>query len=499
MGKGKLFLFLNLSFLGGIFLFWLFQVSLILIYLFGAALIILGVSFWQDKKIRSFYLLLIFAAAGLFRGFFSDIKEVKENNIENFSEKEAIVEGVVSEEVLQTEKNTKIVLSKLNFKFLENKENFSPDSKILVFSEPYAFYEEGYILEAKGEISKPKMIESFNYPKYLKQKSIIFLMFKPEIKIIGKEKQKFLYNLVLNTKTKFKEAANYVLPHPHSSILTAMILGFQNEIPKDIKESFRKSGTIHIMAVSGFNISIIAATLLFLLLGIGFSRKGAFYFTTFGIIFFVILVGAPPSAIRAGIMGFLFLLAIHLGRLSRAANAVIFTASLMLFIEPSLLESISFELSFLATLGIIYFYPLFLETFFEKVPDFLKLKSVFFVTISAQILTLPVIIHNFKEMSLIAPLINILVLPVVPLITILGLLSLLLYFVFKIFGLVFAWPSFLLIEYLLRVVITGGNFPLSTIKIEWFNGFFVAIYYLILIFVYFYLKNKTNAREKNNI
>ncbi len=510
MSKGRIFLLLNLSFVGGVFLFMLFKMSLVFIYFLGVGFIILAAVFWKEKKVKLIAFLGLFFILGFLRGYLHENKILEEKSAYNsLIDKEVILKGMVSGEIFESEKSSQIVLSRLSLRSaVPSATTALPlPGKILLFAEHGVFYDYGTLLQVKGKVSLAKPFGYFDYPRYLQQQRIYAIIFRPEISAIKENQGNFLlapttnilvwgHSQVFKVKDKFKEAAGYILPEPGVSVFKAMTLGLKKEVPKEVKENFRRSGVSHLMAVSGLHVSIIAMILLFLLLGLGLWRKHAFYLALAGIFFFVILVGAPPSAIRAGIMGFLLLLAVHLGRLSRATSAIVFAAAVMLLINPILIETVSFQLSFLATLGIIHLFPLFEKLFLIQVPDILKLKSIFWVTISAQAATLPVIIYHFKEASIIAPLINILVLPVVPFIMTFGLIAVFFYLLAKILGLVLAWPCFLLLEYLLFVVKLGSSFRFAAFEIKNFNLFFLIIYYLALIWLYFYLKKKIREKEK---
>jgi competence protein ComEC len=199
------------------------------------------------------------------------------------------------------------------------------------------------------------------------------------------------------------------------------------------------------------------------------------------------MIGAPASAIRAAIMGILYLTAQYFGRISSGERPVVFAATLMLFFNPLLLRyDVGFQLSFLAILGIVYFY----QFFFEKFKKFPKLiKESLASTLSAQIFTFPILIYNFGQISLISPLSNVLILPILPAITILG-------FIFSFFGIIFkpigyflSFPCWLLLSYLLKVVDFCSKIPYSFLILK-VNFLFLLISYSILIPLALHLNKK---------
>jgi len=191
------------------------------------------------------------------------------------------------------------------------------------------------------------------------------------------------------------------------------------------------------------------------------------------------MTGLQPSAIRAGIMGGLFLLAQYLGRLNVSSRAIVFAATLMLAHNPSLLKlDVGFQLSFLAMMGIIYLVPIF-QNLLHKAPDFLQLKNISIMTISAQVFTLPILIYNFGYFSAIAPLTNVLVVPLLPFIMGLGFVFALSGTILSYFGWFFSLPVWLLLTYLIKIVdwFSGFSFSAFVFEISWL---WLLISYLIL-------------------
>ena len=166
-------------------------------------------------------------------------------------------------------------------------------------------------------------------------------------------------------------------------------------------------------SVTGMNITIIATMIMGMMLWVGFWRSHAFYLTILFIVLFVAMIGFPPSAVRAGIMGGLFLLAAHVGRLSSARGAIVGASAMMLAINPMLLRfDTGFQLSFAAMLGIITFGEFF-EKKLSKVPNWelFPLRKTLGMTFAAQLGTAPVLLLYFDTFSFVTPLTNILVVP----------------------------------------------------------------------------------------
>ncbi|MEK7202807.1 MAG: ComEC/Rec2 family competence protein, partial [Patescibacteria group bacterium] len=257
-----------------------------------------------------------------------------------------------------------------------------------------------------------------------------------------------------------------------------------------IRKQFAQVGLTHIMAVSGFNVSILASVVLILLLGIGFSRNQSFYLSIIILLNYIILVGAPASATRAGLMGFLVLLGIHLGRLSKITNGLVLTAVILLLINPKLLrDDIGFQLSFLALAGLIYVSPI-LENFLAriKIPELKGLRNCLAITLSAQIFTWPISAYNFSQISLIAPIANLLVVWLIPLLTIVILLALSASFILPGLANLFFVPAMLGFKYILFIVQLMAKMPHSYLETTYVSWIGLGIYYLAIIILIIYFK-----------
>jgi competence protein ComEC len=224
-------------------------------------------------------------------------------------------------------------------------------------------------------------------------------------------------------------------------------------------ENYNRSGTSHIVAVSGYNIAIIVGALSILAWVLG--RRLSFWVSLLFICSFVIVAGASPSVIRAGVMGMLLLLGFKIGRLYSVIPALMFAGVLMLWINPKiLLADIGFQLSFCATLGIILFMPLW-EELAKNWPKLAGLKSIFFVSVSAIFATLPITLPTFSQLSLVALPANLLVLPAVPLAMLFGFLT-----VLPITAPGFAFLANGFLTYILLVVETLGQLPMAVLNFQ---------------------------------
>src|SRR3990167_2660271 len=231
------------------------------------------------------------------------------------------------------------------------------------------------------------------------------------------------------------------------------------------------------------------------LLALGLWRGQAFYISVIFIWLYIILTGFPASGIRAGIMGSLFLLAEKIGRQKIATRAIVMAAALMVAFNPLLLPyDVGFQLSFLASMGIIFLNPFFNSLFKifknNKAENLLNIVST---TFSAQIFTLPIMVYNFGNISLVSPITNLLVLPIVSWLMIFGFLSSMLGTVSQFLGWIISIPCWILLTYFVKVIdVFSQPWAMKTIKnVHWI---WVAISYFILTIIVRWL-NKTRSTK----
>jgi len=194
----------------------------------------------------------------------------------------------------------------------------------------------------------------------------------------------------------------------------------------------------------------------------------------------VILAGASSSVVRAGIMGSLGLIALNIGRLYAITNALAFTAVVMVFVNPLVLHfDVGFQLSFLALMGLVYLTPM-LEPYFERIPK--TINKYLIPTIAAQIFTLPILLLNFDRLSLVAPLANLLILPVIPLAMLFGFLTGIVGMIFAPLAMPLAWITWGILTYIIKIVEFISRIPLASLEINYFSIFLAALYYIGLLY-----------------
>jgi len=487
MTHSKILFYFCFSFIGGIFLNSLLGISQI--YLLG--FLILGILlisvFWRHKNPVVIGFCILFLVFGIWR-YQSFLSKLENSEIKKHINENITLIGIVDGEPGIREKVIKLEIKIEGI-----------DDEILITTRKYPEYRYGDRLKITGRLEEPQVLDEreedksssspfaiareFNYKNYLLKDGILAVINFPEIELMGKDFGNPIMKILFSFKNKLKGSLNSLMSPPQSALLEALFFGDEENISKDWKEKFNLTGTRHITAVSGMNITIISALILNFLLSIGFWRQQAFYFSIILILLYILMIGAPASAIRAGIMGLLFLTAQHFGRISTGSRAIVFAATLMLFLNPLLLKfDIGFQLSFLAILGLIYLQPTFSD-FFKRIPNLLQLRYTLSSTLSAQFFTFPILIYNFGQISLISPLTNILIIPFLPIITILGFIFSFLGIIFQPLGYFLSWPTWLLLTYILKIIDLSSKIPFASFTFKNVSWISLLISYLILGFI----------------
>ena len=324
--------------------------------------------------------------------------------------------------------------------------------RILVKTNLYPEYFYGDILKISGNLEKPENFSGFDYQNYLAKDNIFLISRNPEITLLNRPESLNFYAYLLILKKNFIAIIDKILSEPKSSFLAALLVGARRTLPDNLTSAFNITGTSHIVAISGYNISIISIMMLNFLSYLLLPRRLIFWIVIISILMFTLIAGAGASVVRAAIMGGLLVLAGREGRFYLVTNAIVFAGAAMLFANPYLLRyDTGFQLSFLAALGLIYLAPHF-NRWFAGLPNFLSFRANLSATLSAQIMTFPIIFWEFGRVSLVATLANVLILPAIPTTMLFGFLSGLSGFISLKIAEILILPAWFLLSYQIFVV-----------------------------------------------
>lgn len=288
-------------------------------------------------------------------------------------------------------------------------------------------------------------------------------------------------------RTSLSETIDDILPYPQSALLSGIILGNQSSLPFYFRKQLQTTSTIHIVVVSGQNLTILAGFVMSLVSI--FGRRKTIILTLFVIVFYSLITGFGVPVVRAAIMAGLAYTGKLIGKEGTGWWILFVTGGLMLIYQPNWLLNISFQLSFLATFGVVVVAPIFSEAI-EKVPKLIR--EDFAVTLAAQLMVLPVIAYNFNQISIAGLLANSLVLWSVPIVMISGFAAMIIGPISQFFGQIVGLIPGILLTYFIYIVqffskIPGASFNIFQTNIMMWVGY----YLLFAVIVYKISKRKT--------
>ncbi|MEM7034421.1 MAG: DNA internalization-related competence protein ComEC/Rec2 [Chloroflexota bacterium] len=387
-------------------------------------------------------------------------------------------------------------------------ENHKVAGLILARVPRYPAYFYGDTLTLTSKLETPPVFTDFSYRDFLARKDIHTLMRRPRIDGPTETNNLSLKAWLIQAKLQASQRINEILPEPQASLLNGILLGIRQGIPQDLYERFNKTGASHVIVISGSNIAIVIALLLLVgqyLIG----KRYAVFLAIVGIILYTILVGADASVTRAAIMGIFYVIAIFFGRQNHSLNGLALATLIMTIQNPFTVWDVGFQLSFLATLGLIVLgTPLEQSAlaFIESRTNTLStpaipnlLREAVFITIAAQIMVTPLLLYQFGRLPLIGLLTNLLIVPVQPLIMIFGGLATLGGLIYAPFGQVLGWLVWLPITWTVFIVDWTAAFSWAEIKLPAFPLWLMALSYLSIGIGVWWLHNPKRSPSFNPV
>jgi competence protein ComEC len=371
------------------------------------------------------------------------------------------------------------------------------EANILIFTPRYPEYKYGDELLITGKLEDAPVFDDFNYQAYLASKDIFSTMFNPIIELVNRKTSSDFYGWVYELRSSLSDSLSRALPEPQATLAQGIVFGIRNNLPDSLKNNLSITGTAHLLAISGINLSIITGLLVSF--GIWLFGRRHYYYIWLALIliwFYSLLTGAQAPVIRAAIMASVFLFAELFGRQKSSFVALTFCAALMLAIHPSLLFDVSFQLSFLAMSGLILITPL-LQNLAHKFVSFLFKTEGFFsktiilildsfcITLGALIAVWPIIAFNFGIISFAGPLATFLIAPVLSPIIILGILTSLIGLISQSVSQFVGWITWLFLSYMIWMVNLFASFPYAALKVgKPTNVFFFGYYFCVTAFIW---------------
>lgn len=423
-------------------------------------LLLLAVSllgyYWRLRFYTLFSFVLIFLLIGV--AYFSYFRYQEASNYPR--DKQLQIIGRIIERPQVDYKDQKVILE------INNKENpwLHGDKTRLSLALPHIpSFHFGEKIKLEGEVRPLTDREN-----YLLAKGVSGIISNPKGQIYLAKNEGLWLRLIgglYYTSEYFENTLNNIVPEPQASLASGILLGVKRNIPEDLLNAFKDTGLTHIIALSGYNVTVIV-NILAVVTVFWLGRRRSFFLGAVLVVLFVLMSGNPSSVIRAAIFSLTLLFGRTIGRMGDQTNLMLLAALVMVIANPFVLRyDAGFQLSFLAFAGLIYLSP-WLKKAFErgkaaKLPEGLRLTMS--ETLGAQFAVLPLLYFKFGNLSLIAPLANILVLWCLPLAMALifatGLLGIIFMPLGKLAGFLL-WP---VLEYIIKITEILAKLPFASI------------------------------------
>lgn len=367
---------------------------------------------------------------------------------------------------------------------------FKMDSGRSVYVRTDYFQPEEYGDEAEIEgVIKPLEDKT----DYLKKYGVVGTIDYPKFISLSAGSGAFIKKYLYNFRDLFASVFQRTLNSKESALMAGILLGQESaNFPADFKQAMKNSGTTHITALSGYNITILIVGLYFILSFV-FSRRATFWASITGIILFVVMTGAQSSVIRAAFMGGLVILARHLSRVYSFKQAMAVSAFVMILFNPMILRfDLGFILSFLSLAGMTYLAPI-ADSFITFKKEWLqKTKNIFFETFCAQAAVLPILIVYFGGFSAVGVISNILILPLIPFTMFIGFITGLLGIIWTPIAQMFSVFLSLPLKFEVGVIDFFGSF--NQIQAS-FGIIILTLYYILLTGFILKFRHRLEAKE----
>ena len=379
--------------------------------------------------------------------------------------------------------------------------------KALVRVPRYPTYHYGDVLKITGNLQTPPQLEDFDYKTYLERQGIYSVIYYPGVELLDRGQGLKPLQWIYASRERLSASLARALPEPQGSLAQAILLGLRGNIPDSLYQAFSRTGTAHLLAISGLHISIIIAMLLSFGILVFGRRRSIYIWLTLALIWiYALLAGMHPPIIRAAIMGSLFLIAEYLGRQRSAIIALAFAAAVMVGIQPHVLWSVSFQLSFLAMAGLVLLYPYFQAWGRKGVASLFgtreriaaaggMITDGFAATLAAIVAVGPLVAYNFGVVSLVALPATFFSLPALPFIIVTAALVAFAGLLASLAAQMLGWLAWLFLSYLFFLVQGFDALPHSSLEVTTVSTWHIWGYYVILAGVIAFLNHRKQLAD----
>jgi competence protein ComEC len=407
----------------------------------------------------------------------------------------------------EPDRNGLYVSTRVDVRAVEEDGAWQPvDGGVLLHEAATLDHHYGDLLTVTGKLETPPVLPNFDYRQYLARQGIGSIAYYPEVTVEATGQGNPAWAAIHHLRRDLSSALAGALPEPQASLAQGILLGERSALPQDLKDDLNATSTSHIIALSGYNVTLLAGLVIGAFAWL-IGRRRAAFLALAAIAGYTLLTGASPSLVRAAIMGTLYLTATLLGRPNTGLVSLLAAAAVMAGLQPTVVRDVSFQLSFAATAGLIVLVPLMRERIDEAservtwLPEPPRrgvasaLYEIAIVTAAASIATLPLIALHFQRISLVALPANLLVLPAFPYILLSSTFVAVVGLASPPLAHVAGYCAWLGLSYMIAMVRLLAEVPFASLEVRRFNMEMCAASYLLLAALCWLLSRRRPGEE----
>ena len=411
------------------------------------------------------------------------------------------IEGVISDEPDVRENGVRVSLR--TDSLIEGTNAVAVRAGILVLAPPHTYRSYGERVRVEGVLRLPQSFDTssgraFNYPAYLAKDGISYELGFAKIESLAGENTRenegnFLKSSAIGIKQKFLEGLSLALPEPQGGLAGGITVGEKRGLGEEMNEIFRVVGLTHIIVLSGYNITIVinwvGNRLKYAPRAVNFAGAGLIA------IFFALMTGGAAASVRAAAMAIIAAFGRMTGRLYIASRALGVVAFGMVLWNPYILAfDPGFQLSVIATLGLIWFTP-FVATKLKWITEKYNLREIAATTVAAQIAVLPLIIYQNGQLPIFSLPANLLALIAVPPAMFLSAVAAVAGIISSTIAPIIGFPATILLTYIIEIAKFFSSLPFSSLSIGAFSAWWIFATYVAMIALVVFIKKRQNFRS----
>lgn len=365
---------------------------------------------------------------------------------------------------------------------------------ILALAPPHTNISYGDRVRVSGTLRLPQAFDTgegrqFSYPEYLAKDGIGYQLAFAHIEKSDKNEGNILKAAAIRAKQLYLQGEDSVLPEPEAGLAGGITVGDKRSIGPELTNVFQRVSLVHMIVLSGYNITVVMNSVRwFLQFAPRYLQYGGIFST---VLFFVLMSGGAASAVRAGAMALIAVFARATGRIFLAGRIVAVVAFAMVLWNPfTLAFDPSFQLSTLATLGLIAFTPIFAERL-KRIPEKYGLREIASSTLATQFAVLPLLLYQNGQLSLVALPANLLALVPVPLAMLASFIAAIGGMIFGSHAVLLGLPAYILLSYIITIAKIFASLPFASLAVGAFSVWWMFLAYAAMFGGFVFIKKRT--------